>query len=86
MGAADVRIIFVTLDRTPYSVDQGPELTLGSQEYEVATGKRTRASARSRRGGQHYRVVAVPIDDGQALVLVQSLDAAGSTCSAGSAW
>jgi two-component system sensor histidine kinase MprB len=72
-GAADVRIIYVTANRAPYSVDEGPELTLGVPEYEVATGQRRESIRTIVAGGRHYRVAAVPITQGQALVLAQSL-------------
>ena len=72
-GAADVRIIYVTAEEPPYSVDEGPALTLGQPEYDVATGVREESIRTISADGKHYRVAAAPINDSQALVLVQSL-------------
>jgi two-component system sensor histidine kinase MprB len=72
-GAADVRIIYVAENQAPYSVDTGPEMTLGRAEYDVATGDRDQSVRTIRAGGQRFRVAAVPIDEGRALVLAQSL-------------
>jgi two-component system, OmpR family, sensor histidine kinase MprB len=72
-GAADVRIIYVTVDQTPYSVDEGPNMSLGAPEYDVASGDLDQSVRTISAGDQHYRVAAVPIDQGHALVLAQSL-------------
>ncbi|WP_432478135.1 sensor histidine kinase [Nocardioides sp. GXQ0305] len=76
LGAADVRIIYITSERSWRSPDQGPTLRLGESELAVARGD-SEESARTiiAADGQHYRVVAVqaPVE-GQALVLAQSLE------------
>jgi two-component system sensor histidine kinase MprB len=73
MGAADVRIIYVTAERDPFSVDEGPEMALGKPEYDVANGLREESVRTIVAGGERYRVAAAPIGDGWALVLAQSL-------------
>ena len=76
LGAADVRILYITSDERYFSFDRDSELSLGDPEYAVASG----SSAQSVRTivdgeGVHYRVVAVPAQaPGQALVLAQSLE------------
>ena len=37
IGAADVRIIYITSGQRPMSADQGPQMQLGHQELDVAT-------------------------------------------------
>ena len=73
-GAADVRIIFLTPGREPQSLDEGPDMTLGAQEYAVASRMLTESIRTISAGGEHYRVAAVPTTDGRALVLAQSLE------------
>lgn len=76
LGAADVRIIYITSDQRYQTFDRGPVLYLGRPELSVAS----RDAERSVRtlvaaDGEHYRVVAVPARvPGQALVLAQSLE------------
>ncbi|MDN5896365.1 MAG: HAMP domain-containing histidine kinase [Nocardioides sp.] len=74
LGAADVRMIFVTKDRHWLSVDGGPTLELGQPELDVAAGKDAQSIRTIRAGDIQYRVVTVPAADGTALVLAQSLD------------
>ncbi len=73
-GAADVRIFYVMVGRAPYSVDEGPELTLGEPEYSVASGTRSQNIRTISAGDERYRVAAAPIEDGVAMVLAQSLE------------
>jgi len=73
-GAADVRIIFLTPGREPQSLDEGPDMTLGAQEYAVASRMLTESIRTISAGGEHYRVAAVPTTDGRALILAQSLE------------
>ena len=76
LGAADVRIAFVTAAGDASSPDEGPTIGLGSPEVAVARGE-TRSSVRTVRAedGTSYRVVTVPAaTSGQALVLAQSLE------------
>ncbi len=75
LGAADVRIVFITTD--PPSVttaDRGPAFKLASSELDVANGK-SPTSLRTvvAEDGQRYRLAAVPVGQGGALVLAQSL-------------
>ncbi len=75
LGAADVRILYITSDQRYVTFDQFPELYLGQPELAVANGDSTQ-SVRTlvAKDGEHYRVVAVPARvPGQALVLAQSL-------------
>jgi two-component system sensor histidine kinase MprB len=74
LGAADVRIIFITSDRGVLTADDGPEITLGRPELDVAEGReadsvRTIVAA----GDVEYRVATVPAGNGAALVLAQPL-------------
>ena len=76
LGAADVRIIYITSDQRYQTFDRGPALQLGSAEFGVAAGE-SENSIRTivAEDGEHYRVVAVPAGEGgQALVLAQSLE------------
>ncbi len=81
LGAADVRILYITSDERYVTFDQFPSIYLGEPELDVAAGDSGR-SVRTiiARDGVHYRVVAVPAQtEGQALVLAQSLSAQQST-------
>ena len=76
LGAADVRILYITSDQRYQTFDQGPTLPLGEPELAVAS-RRSDQSARTivAEDGEYYRVVAVPARvPGQALVLAQSLE------------
>ena len=76
LGAADVRILYITSDQRYVTFDRGSPLQLGAAEFEVAedeTGNSIRTIAAD--DGEHYRVVTVPARvPGQALVLAQSLE------------
>ena len=76
LGAADVRILYITSDHRYQTFDQGPTLPLGDAELAVAS-RESEQSARTivAEDGEYYRVVAVPARvPGQALVLAQSLE------------
>ena len=74
LGAADVRIALVTPGQQPRSNDRvGPTLELGQPELDVAERRSAYSLRTISADGQDYRVVAVPVDNGQALVLAQSL-------------
>ena len=76
LGAADVRILYITSDQRYQTFDQFPTLKLGEAELGVAAGESDQ-SVRTLvdEEGEHYRVVAVPARvRGQALVLAQSLE------------
>ena len=76
LGAADIRILYITSDRRYQTFDQFPPLRLGNPELDVAAGESTQ-SIRTivAEDGESYRVVAVPArTPGQALVLAQSLE------------
>jgi two-component system sensor histidine kinase MprB len=75
-GAADVRIIFVDADAgRAYSADRTNQMRVGTQEYDVASGKSPYSVRTIVAGGQRFRMVAVPADaHGLALVLAQSLE------------
>lgn len=73
LGAADVRIGFVTRDRT-YTADTGPALSLGRPELDVAEGRSPTSIRTIAAGDVNYRVVAVPTPTpGEALVIAQPL-------------
>ena len=75
-GAADVRIIYVTVGRNPVTLDEGPDMTLGQAEYDVAARQADESIRTISAEGRHYRVATVPIPDtdDQALALAQSLE------------
>jgi two-component system sensor histidine kinase MprB len=74
LGAADVKIIF--LDAVNQSIQPGNHDALsaiGTNEWRVALGRQNWSARTVFLDGERYRVVAVPADDGQALILAQSL-------------
>ena len=76
LGAADVKIIF--LDAESASVqprDKASLSMIGRNEVKVALGHNKWSARTILLDGQRYRVVAVPAQDGQALILAQSLKA-----------
>jgi two-component system sensor histidine kinase MprB len=73
LGAADVRIIYVSLDGPPSGTDI-PHFTLGRPEYDVVTGQRESAvRTLVTEEGERFRVATVRAGSGQALVLAQPL-------------
>jgi len=75
LGAADVRIVFITADHRAFSADRGSTLELGRQELEVADGQVAYSIRTIAADGDHYRVVAVPAPEpNAALVVAQSLE------------
>ncbi|HZJ05837.1 MAG TPA: HAMP domain-containing sensor histidine kinase [Nocardioidaceae bacterium] len=82
LGAADVRIAFITGDRQAISADRGPTLELGQPELEVAAGQSAHSIRTITTEGVRYRVVAVPAPDpNAALVVAQSLESTERTLS-----
>ena len=76
LGAADVRIAFITSNQTVFTSDLGPRLALGQPELAVAQRQQASSIRTITAGSTHYRVVTVPAaTDGQALVIAQSLTA-----------
>jgi two-component system sensor histidine kinase MprB len=75
LGAADVRIAFITSSRSVFTPDrEGPQLHLGDAELAVAAGEQESSIRTITAGGTRYRVVTVPTaESGQALVIAQSL-------------
>lgn len=84
LGAADVRIAFITADR-PYraiSADRGPTLQLGKPELRVASGQAASSIRTVTAERTEYRVVTVPAARPySALVLAQSLEPTERTLS-----
>jgi len=84
LGAADVRIAFITAQR-PYraiSADLGPTLELGKPELEVASNQASHSVRTVTAEGVRYRVVTVPaVGPYSALVLAQSLEPTERTLS-----
>lgn len=72
LGAADIRVMFVTTEGAA-GTDR-PDFQLGQPEYDVVTG-RTDAAVRTlvTREGESFRVATVSAGSGQALVLAQPL-------------
>ncbi|WP_299931426.1 HAMP domain-containing sensor histidine kinase [uncultured Nocardioides sp.] len=74
LGAADVRIIFITAEGQAVTGDDVPDFTLGRPEYEVATGQRESAvRTLVTREGERFRVATVRANSGSALILAQPL-------------
>ncbi len=75
VGAADVRVAFITADGRGRSLDRvGPDFELGGPELAVAQGTAEDSVRTVYSGGIAYRVVTVPAGEDQALVLAQSLE------------
>ena len=74
LGAADVRIIFISADGQGMSGAEVPDFTLGQPEYDVVIGERD-SSVRTlvTTEGERYRVATVQAGRGQALILAQPL-------------
>ncbi|MGN0062669.1 MAG: ATP-binding protein [Nocardioides sp.] len=74
LGAADVRVIFITSDRGMFSADAVPDFQLGAPELRVAKGKSDESIRTVTDGnGTQWRVATVPAGTGQALVLAQPM-------------
>jgi two-component system sensor histidine kinase MprB len=77
VGAADVKVGFITADNHVVTTDQGPgdeAITLGGPELAVARGQRPFSIRTIDTKAGRFRVAAVPgNDNGVALVLAQSL-------------
>ena len=76
LGAADVRIAFITSSRSIFTPDrETPFPVLGEPELAVAAGDQPSSIRTISAGGTRYRVVTVPTaQPGQALVIAQSLE------------
>jgi two-component system, OmpR family, sensor histidine kinase MprB len=76
LGAADVRIAFITSSRSIFTPDrETPFPVLGEPELSVAAGDELSSIRTISAGGTRYRVVTVPTaQPGQALVIAQSLE------------
>ncbi len=75
LGAADVRIFFISEQGSIRSADRGPELPLDDPEFAVAAGVEPESlrTITAPETGVPFRVAAVPTTDGQAMVVAQSL-------------
>ncbi|MBS2936140.1 HAMP domain-containing histidine kinase [Nocardioides sp. J2M5] len=74
LGAADVRVIFITADGVAGA--DIPHFTLGQPEYDVMTGQRSSAvRTLVTEEGERYRVATVQAGRGEALILAQPLAA-----------
>jgi two-component system sensor histidine kinase MprB len=75
LGAADIRVIFITTDGPPSGTDI-PDFTLGQPEYDVVTGQRESAvRTLVTTEGERFRVATVRAGSGSALMLAQPLAA-----------
>ena len=74
LGAADIRLTFVTPDRLFTPDQDSPQVHLNDPEVAVAKGTRPYSIRTIQAGPTTYRVVAVPAGEGQALMLAQSLE------------
>ena len=74
LGAADVRIIFISAEGRAMTGDDIPNFTLGQPEYDVATGQRESAvRTLVTAEGERFRVATVQANSGHALILAQPL-------------
>ncbi|GAA1913665.1 sensor histidine kinase [Nocardioides hwasunensis] len=74
LGAADVRIIYISANGQGMSGADIPDFTLGRPEYDVVTGQRESAvRTLVTEEGERYRVATVEAGKGQALILAQPL-------------
>ena len=74
LGAADVRIIFITAEGQGMAGDDIPHFRIGRPELDVAAGT-SESSVRTlvTVEGERFRVATVPAGSGQALMLAQPL-------------
>lgn len=72
-GAADVRLALVRADGEEFPALGEAALPVGPQEFAVAAGLRPDSLRTVQIGGVPYRLVAVPVSPGLALVLARSL-------------
>lgn len=73
LGAADVRVAIVRADGTPFVALEEGAVPAGEPEVAVARGQTERSLRTTTLDGVPYRVVAVPVSPGFALVLARSL-------------
>jgi two-component system sensor histidine kinase MprB len=74
LGAADVKLVFIDAANGPVAwTDPAAADQVGRTEYQVAVGQHTWSARSVMIRGVRYRAVAVPVQDGQALILSQSL-------------
>jgi two-component system sensor histidine kinase MprB len=74
LGAADVRVMFITTDLGVLTADNVPTFELGRPELKVAAGESDKSiRTLTTESNERYRVAAVPAGHGQALVLAQPL-------------
>ncbi|UFN42772.1 sensor histidine kinase [Nocardioides okcheonensis] len=74
LGAADVRVIFITADGQGMSGADPPHFTLGQPEYDVVTGRKESAvRTLVTEEGERYRVATVQAGRREALILAQPL-------------
>ena len=75
LGAADVKIMFLDAPtRTVRGSSESAAAQIGGPEFEVALGHEHWSARTIRLDGTPYRVVAVPAQPGEALILCQSLE------------
>ena len=75
LGAADIRIIFLTDEPRARSADgNARSLALGRPEVDVAAGRSPHAIRTIRADGERWRMVTVPTGPGEAVVVAQSLE------------
>ena len=75
LGAADVRIAYLSAEGEGQVLDNGPDIELGLPELAVARGQSESSIRTIRIEGDRYRVATVPTrQEGYALVIAQSLD------------
>jgi two-component system sensor histidine kinase MprB len=75
LGAADVKIMFLDSDnRIIRGAGRSAEAEVAVPEFRVAEGQSDWSARTVRIDGERFRMVAVPADRGEALILAQSLE------------
>jgi two-component system, OmpR family, sensor histidine kinase MprB len=75
LGAADVKIMFLDSDsRIIRGAGRSAEAEVAVPEFRVAEGRSDWSARTVRIDGERFRMVAVPADQGEALILAQSLE------------
>ena len=75
LGAADVKIMFLNADnQTIRGGSRSSAAQIGAPEFRVARGREDWSARTVSIDGERFRVVAVPADQDEALILAQSLE------------
>jgi two-component system sensor histidine kinase MprB len=73
LGAADFELVFINPPNPMVGTNRAAAEQVGPKETDVASGDRSWSARSVVIEGDRYRAVAVPVQEGQALILFQSL-------------